>query len=57
MEYWQLMSLIEHKICRIYQMNELEGSVHWTMMIGCEDKVYYVGMDFEKVEMVFKELE
>jgi hypothetical protein len=57
LEYWQFLNVTKDKTCLIHEMNELEGSIHWTIMIECDNKVYYTGIDFERVEMVFKELE
>ena len=56
MEYWRLLEILDNKEVNVYKIDELEGKFHWTMGIDCDCRVFYVGIDFENVEMVCKEL-
>lgn len=57
MEYWRFLNITKDKACLISEINELDEHIHWTIKIECEDKVIYMGMDFQNVEIVFKEVE
>lgn len=57
MEYWQFISATKDKTCSISEISELSERTHWTLKIECDDKVIYMGMDFESVEIVFKEVD
>ena len=56
MEYWQFLNITKNKVCLISEVNELDRHIHWTLKIQCDDKVIYMGMDFQNVEIVFKEV-
>jgi hypothetical protein len=56
MEYWQFLDATRDKTCLISEINELDESIHWILEVKCNDRVFYVGMDFRKVEIVYKEV-
>ena len=56
MEYWQFLNITKNKVCLISEVNELDRHIHWTLKIQCDDKVIYMGMDFQNGEIVFKEV-
>ena len=56
MEYWQLMEILNNKKVEVCKVDELEDKFHWTMAIYCNCRVFYIGIDHEKVELAYKEV-
>ncbi len=56
MEYWEFINITKNRVCLISEINELDEHIQWTLRVECPDKVIYMGMDFQNVEIVFKEV-
>ena len=56
MEYWQLIEFLTNKKSEISGIDILDRHFHWTILISCEDRKFYVGVDYENVELACREV-